>query len=257
MSQTTDSPMTLSRAVSNFLRGASALQSLVAQWSPQDKHRELFEKCQALAAVLSHPATESVVPAPMDSYPAVASGAQILSRWPLTDNPTPLATSISPLDEMEDIVRPAAAPSPEPPSHSSPQPARRTEAEVLNLDHDVACIDASGSVIFSDSKGKVGPITWTVGDQNKFKTASSGMNLPDAGFGFPLDEGVKKKFGQISMKLSQVRIAKLAANTSYFAPFTILQSRRQIWEFYYWLKNPHRFMTPQSLGGGSTLHRGA
>ncbi|KAK7034270.1 hypothetical protein R3P38DRAFT_3185062 [Favolaschia claudopus] len=73
----------------------------------------------------------------------------------------------------------------------------------LNLDHDVALIDASGGVIFSDSKGKVGPVTWTVGDQGKFKTASLGMNLPDAGFGFPLEEGVKKKFGQISMKLSQ------------------------------------------------------
>ncbi|KAK7059534.1 hypothetical protein R3P38DRAFT_2836579, partial [Favolaschia claudopus] len=225
MSQTTDSPMTLRRALSDFLRGASALQPFVAQWSPQDRYRDLFEKCQALAAALSHTATpESVVPAPVDSYPTVALGAQIL-----IDNPTPLATNISPSDEMENIVGPAAAPSPEPPSHSSPQHARRTEAEVLNLDHDVAFIDASGSVIFSDSKGKVGPVTWTVGDQGKFKTASLGMNLPDAGFGFPLEEGVKKKFGQISMKLSQ--------------------SRRQIWEFYYWLKNPHRFMTPQSLGG--------
>ncbi|KAK6988488.1 hypothetical protein R3P38DRAFT_2804535 [Favolaschia claudopus] len=179
---------TSSRAIADFLSGASVLQPFVAQWSPQDKHRELFEKCQALAAALSQPARlEPVVAASMDSYPTVALGTQIFSQWPFINNPAPSVTNNPSPDEMEEIIGPAAAPSP---SHTPAQHPRRTEAETLNLDHDVPFIDAFGSVIFSDSQGKVEPVTWTVGDQNKFTTASSSMNLPGAGFVFPLEEGV-------------------------------------------------------------------
>ncbi|KAK7034416.1 hypothetical protein R3P38DRAFT_3351429 [Favolaschia claudopus] len=134
MSQITDS--SLSRAVLDFLRDASALQPFVTQWPPEDHYRQLFEKCHALATMpgqLPPARPETVVAAPVDSYPAVASGAQILPRWPFI-GPSPSATNISPPNEMKDIGR-AASVLPQSPLHTSPQ---HTDAEVLNLDNDVA-----------------------------------------------------------------------------------------------------------------------